>query len=110
MRVEEENVVEPSRPTDRETEHMAPSQSSRPKRHWLIAVIAVVVMAIVFVAGVLPRVKARETLKRETQQMAVANVLVVQPKKAAGSARNWCCQRMCSLISALRFMLARMDI
>ena len=85
MRVEEENVVAPSSPIDRGTEHMAPPQPNRPKRHWLIAIIAVAVMAIVFVSGVLPRVKARETLKRETKQMAVANVLVVQPKKAAGS-------------------------
>jgi RND family efflux transporter MFP subunit len=48
-------------------------------------VAAVAVVAIVFISDVLPRVKARETLKRETQEMAVANVLVVQPRKAAPS-------------------------
>lgn len=85
MRVEEENMLEPSRPMDRGTEHQAPPQANRPRRRWLVAVLFIAVVAIVFVSGVLPRVKARETLKRETREMAVANVLVVQPKKAAGA-------------------------
>src|SRR5581483_7314164 len=83
MRVEEESVARPLRADD--LGRMSPTPPDRPKRHWLIAVIVVVVAAIVFISGVLPRVKARETLKRETQDLAVANVVVVQPKKAAPS-------------------------
>ena len=85
MRVEEGNIIEPSRAVDRGAERVTSSPPNPPKRHWLIAVAAVAVVAIVFISGVLPRVKARETLKRETQEMAVANVLVVQPKKASPS-------------------------
>jgi len=85
MRVEEENIVEPVRPVGGGREPMGTPAPDRPKRHWLVAALAVVVLAVVFISGVLPRVKARETLKRETQEMSVANVLVVQPKKAAPS-------------------------
>ena len=84
MRVEEENIVEPVRSQESQV-RSGSSQPNRPKNHWLIAAVAIVVVAIVFVAGVLPRVKARETLKHETQEMAVANVLVTQPKKASPS-------------------------
>src|SRR5437870_1965752 len=83
MRVEQETIVEPLRPIEGGAEPVSPPPPVRPKRAWLIAGIVVLVMGIVFISGVLPRVKAREALKRETQEMAVANVLVVQPKKAA---------------------------
>lgn len=84
MRVEEENVAAPPKTVETEG-RFAPAQPKRSKRVWLVAVIAIAVIAIVFASGVLPRVKARETLKRETQEMAVANVLVVQPKKTSPS-------------------------
>lgn len=85
MRVEEENVIAPPKTVEASQGRVAPPPPNRPKRVWLVAVIAIAIIAIVFASGVLPRVKARETLKRETQEMAVANVLVVQPKKTAPS-------------------------
>jgi RND family efflux transporter MFP subunit len=54
-------------------------------RRWWIALVAVAVVAVVFLSGLLPRVKARATLAKETQDMAVPAVSVVQPKRSAPS-------------------------
>ena len=54
-----------------------------PARHWWIAVLAVVVVALLFLSGILPRVKARSTLARETKELAMPTVRVVQPKRSA---------------------------
>ncbi len=58
-------------------------EPNRPKRRWLVIVLALAAAAIVFVAGVLPRVKARETVRKETEQLAIPTVSVVQPKRSA---------------------------
>jgi RND family efflux transporter MFP subunit len=67
-----------------------PKKSESPKgrkstRHWWIALAAVALVAVLFLSGLLPRVKARATLAKETQEMAVATVSVVQPKRSAPS-------------------------
>jgi RND family efflux transporter MFP subunit len=54
-------------------------------RHWWIALAAVAVVAVLFLSGLLPRVKARATLAKETQDMAIPTVSVVQPKRSAPS-------------------------
>jgi RND family efflux transporter MFP subunit len=83
MKVDEGNELEPrvvSRPQD--SEH---PEGRKNARHWWIALAAVAVVAVLFLSGLLPRVKARATLAKETQDMAVPTVSVVQPKRSAPS-------------------------
>jgi RND family efflux transporter MFP subunit len=60
-------------------------EARSPKRAWLIAVLAVVVVVILVLSGILPRVRARSALQKETAEMAVPAVVVVQPKPTPGS-------------------------
>jgi len=53
-----------------------PTKQTRSR--WWIAILAAVIVAIVFVSGVLPRVTARTTLRRETDQLAVPTVNVIR--------------------------------
>lgn len=59
------------------------SAQGRPQRRWIVAVVAFLIVAAVVISGIVPRVRARATLKNETNQLAVPTVLVVQPKHAA---------------------------
>ena len=65
------------------TPNTPPASQSRKQRHWVVAVVAFVVVAAVYVGGVLPRVKARAALKTETAEMAIPTVAVVQPQATA---------------------------
>lgn len=58
------------------------SPEERPRRHWLIAAVAFAIVAAVVIAGIVPRVRARATLRSETNQLAVPAVSLVQPKRA----------------------------
>ena len=84
MRVEEDSSLERQSAVETVRAHNQP-EPSKPKRRWLYALLALVIAAIVYISGVLPRVKARETAKRETEQLAIPSVSVVQPKKTAPS-------------------------
>jgi RND family efflux transporter MFP subunit len=53
------------------------------RSRWWILVLAVVTAAVIVVAGILPRIQARTALHRETAEMAVPAVVVVQPKRSA---------------------------
>src|SRR5215469_16526004 len=53
------------------------------QRRWIVAVVAFLIVAAVVISGIVPRVRARATLRTETNQLAVPTVLVVQPKHAA---------------------------
>jgi RND family efflux transporter MFP subunit len=53
------------------------------KRTWVIALVAFVIAVAVVIAGIVPRVKARTTLRKETNELAVPAVVVVQPKRSA---------------------------
>jgi len=55
----------------------------RRRSRWWILVLAVVTAAVIVVAGILPRIQARTALRRETAEMAVPSVVVVQPKRSA---------------------------
>src|SRR5437867_7014632 len=57
-------------------------KKNRRSRRWIL-VLAVVIAALIVVAGILPRIQARTALRRETAEMAVPAVVVVQPKRAA---------------------------
>jgi RND family efflux transporter MFP subunit len=62
-----------------------PDTQRNKRRNWWIAILAAVIVAVVFVSGVLPRVTARTTLRQETDQLAVPTVSVIQPKQTAPS-------------------------
>jgi RND family efflux transporter MFP subunit len=59
------------------------SAEGRPQRRWIVAVVAFLIVAAVVISGIVPRVRARVTLRAETNQLAMPTVLVVQPKHAA---------------------------
>jgi RND family efflux transporter MFP subunit len=49
----------------------------------LIAIIAALVIIAIVVAGVVPRVRAKNELKKETDVLAVPEVAVIQPKRGS---------------------------
>jgi RND family efflux transporter MFP subunit len=59
------------------------SGTGRPKHHIWIAILAFALVVAVVVSGILPRIQARATLHKETEEMALATVAVVQPKRSA---------------------------
>jgi len=63
----------------------AAPKPGRPAHHYWIAVLAALTVVAVIVAGILPRIQARTTLRRETQEMAVPSVTVMHPKHSPGS-------------------------
>jgi RND family efflux transporter MFP subunit len=84
MKVDEGKGLEPLE-AQRNAGHSEASAGQNRARQWWIAIVALVIAAVLFLSGLLPRVKARATLARETQEMAVPTVLVVQPKRSAPS-------------------------
>src|SRR5215470_12742849 len=83
MAVEIEDMLETQEPNREVNGRPKPSGSSWTGRHWAIAIAAFVIVAIVVVAGILPRVKARATLHSETAELAVPTVLVTHAKQSA---------------------------
>jgi RND family efflux transporter MFP subunit len=83
MRVEEDNSVERQNAAADVRSAKTPGEQKRPKRGWLVAVIVLAVAGIVYISGVLPRVKAREEVRRETEELAIPTVSVVHPKQSA---------------------------
>jgi RND family efflux transporter MFP subunit len=78
MSVERESVVEP--PVG-----LTNSPAGRPSSHWWIAVLAFVVVVALVISGILPRIQARNTLAKETKEMAIPTVAVVRPQRSAPS-------------------------
>jgi RND family efflux transporter MFP subunit len=68
-------------------EPTSPSNDAARKQHahrrWLVLIIAVIVVAALLVSGIVSRVRARNTLKTETAQVALTAVSVVTPKQTA---------------------------
>ena len=80
MQVEEENnvgtpVVIHNSPS---TGHGSPQGGS--KKQWVVAVVAFLIVAAVVISGIVPRVRARATLRNETNHLAVPTVIVAKPK------------------------------
>jgi RND family efflux transporter MFP subunit len=80
MNIEEQELEQPT-----VTEDEPRPQPSEPRRRWWIAVLAFVLVAGALVSGILPRVTARATLRRETDQLAVPTVNIIRPKQTAPS-------------------------
>jgi len=61
-----------------------PARSNPPHRSghgWIIAILALVIVALLVVAGILPRLRASAEVKKETNILAVPSVIVMQPKR-----------------------------
>jgi RND family efflux transporter MFP subunit len=58
-------------------------RKQHPYRRWLVLAIALLIVAALLVSGIVSRVKARNTLKTETAQVALTAVSVVSPKQTA---------------------------
>jgi RND family efflux transporter MFP subunit len=82
MPVQQEDKVETRIATGNLAER-GTEQPSSPKKGWMIALLAFVVVAIVVTSGIVPRVRARTALRNETNRLAVPAVIVAQPKKSA---------------------------
>ena len=82
MPVAEQDNVQRVRTQDPQTVDNRSSEG-HPQRRWIVAVVAFLIVAAVVISGIVPRVRARATLRTETNQLAVPAVLVVQPKRAA---------------------------
>jgi RND family efflux transporter MFP subunit len=79
---EEYNLEKPVAQPEPHVESPQPGPSRRP---WLTAVVAFLIVVGLFIAGVLPRVKARATVQKETAELAVPTVVVIQPKRTGAS-------------------------
>jgi RND family efflux transporter MFP subunit len=84
MKVDESNGIEQP-PTLRSTGRSEVPVGQNRAPRWWIAIVALVIMVVLFLSGLLPRVRARATLAKETQEMAVPTVSVVQPKRSSPS-------------------------
>jgi RND family efflux transporter MFP subunit len=81
MKVEPQNEVE--KPVIMEEQKPVSNPQGNPARRWWIAVLAVLIVAAVVISGILPRIHARADLDKETAEMAIPTVSVVQPKRGA---------------------------
>lgn len=63
--------------------HSPATGSPRAGRGYLIAVIVLLVVAAVVIAGIVPRMRATAALKNETDDLATPTVAVIHPKRGA---------------------------
>jgi len=56
--------------------------AARPTHHYWIPAIGALTVVVLLVSGILPRIQAGKSLRRETQEMAIATVTVVHPKQS----------------------------
>jgi len=82
MKVEPQNEVE-NPVVAAESKLTTDRQEGRSARRWWIVVLALAAVAAIVVSGILPRINARADLDKETAEMAIPTVSVVQPKKGA---------------------------
>jgi len=57
----------------------------RPAHHYWIAIVAALTVVILLISGIVPRLKARASLRKETQDLAIPSVLVTHPKRTPAS-------------------------
>ena len=82
MHVDQEDNLE----TQLEEENVdarATKLTGNPKKHWVIALMVFLVVAAVVISGIVPRVRARATLRSETNRLAVPSIVVARPKRSA---------------------------
>ena len=82
MPVEQENGLE-TRVVTQNSPHERRERPSNPNKGWVIAVLAFLVVAALVISGIVPRVRARNMVRAETNQMAIPAVILAKPKKSA---------------------------
>ena len=96
MKVESQNEVERPvmvrSPRCPRTKNGKPS--GKPARRWWIAVLAFAIVVAIVVSGILPRINARAALDKETAEMAIPTVSVVQAQaRCTGAGDCSSCER-----------------
>jgi RND family efflux transporter MFP subunit len=82
-------ATKPVAPSPEEQEHMQEMtlhdgvKQAPPRRRWVIGTFVFLSVAAVLIESVVPRVKARTTLRAETAEMAVPTVSIVRPQRSA---------------------------
>lgn len=61
----------------------SPAGGPRSSHGPLIAVVVLIIVAAIVVAGIVPRLKAKAALKAETRELAIPTVSVIHPKQGA---------------------------
>ena len=80
MQVDQQNEVkQPVRNEEPKLPEHHPQRRS--SRRWWILVLALAAVAALVISGILPRIHARADLDKETAEMAIPTVSVVQPKR-----------------------------
>jgi len=82
MPVEQENGLE-TRVVTQNSPDERRERPSNPNKGWVIAVLAFLVVAALVISGIVPRVRARNMVRAETNQMAIPAVILAKPKKSA---------------------------
>jgi RND family efflux transporter MFP subunit len=83
-----ENIATELDPKEGRTETVPAVQEPTPlspRRRWLIGLFAFLLVAGLLLESIVPRVRARTTLRQETVEMAVPSVSVVHPQQSAPS-------------------------
>jgi RND family efflux transporter MFP subunit len=65
--------------------HLSSAVHQKSSHGVLIAIVAVLVVIAIVIAGVVPRLRAKNVLKTETQSLAVPVVAVIQPKQGSAA-------------------------
>ncbi|MGA9392468.1 MAG: efflux RND transporter periplasmic adaptor subunit [Candidatus Sulfotelmatobacter sp.] len=79
----ETEIQEQSKGQDSGPSNPVGDRTKSSRKHWLAAVIILLVVAVLLISGILSRVGHRGTLRTEAGQMAVTPVSVVLPKRTA---------------------------
>jgi RND family efflux transporter MFP subunit len=61
------------------------TRGAKPGHGVLIVIIAIIIVAAIVAAGIVPRLKAKDALTKETNNLAVPTVGVIQPKRGASA-------------------------
>ncbi|HEY4050767.1 MAG TPA: efflux RND transporter periplasmic adaptor subunit [Acidobacteriaceae bacterium] len=76
---------DPSQPPQKEHGHAPQPRPYSPRKAIFVIVLLLIVAAVVIVSGILPRVKARSTLKDQTYALAPPSVVALPPATGANS-------------------------
>ena len=84
MGAEQQYEVDSERAQAERSQAPAHGQSPGPRhRGWVATIIALLALAVIVAAGIIPRLKARAALSTETYDLAVPSVAVIRPQRQA---------------------------
>jgi RND family efflux transporter MFP subunit len=78
-------MTEPSQNKSSQPDEHQPGKAAppNPKHGYLLLIVVIVIVIVVVIAGVVPRMRAKAALRKETDKSAVPTVDVIQPKQGA---------------------------